>query len=164
MEISKKYRVSLKPGKLKGSTDQALRDYEKIQSRLAQKGLMVDIVMAYFEKIMGRKVRAAFILNVAQILSSMLQIKLDRLAKRNRTALLCWYAENWQKIAPQLQTVVLQYAKDPDFFTFEENHTFMGIEQLLPKKDFQNEKARNITNPDYKIDVSNIELLINKHD
>ena len=159
MEITnKKPRFLGLPAKAQSSADQALRDYQKIQSRVSQKGLMVDIVKAYFEKIMGKKVRASFILSVAQILSSTFQIKLDRLAKRNRTALLCWYAENWVKIAPSLQSVILQYAKDPDFCSYEENHP-MTMEQLFPKETEQTE-----TNPsNMKIDVSNIECLINKH-
>lgn len=84
----------------KRNTAQSMRDHEKIQKRLQSNGVMPDYISAFLEKTYGRYFTSASLLLLANNAVSKLNLSIDRLAKRNRQALLCWYAENWEKISP----------------------------------------------------------------
>lgn len=91
-----------KINKHKRTTAQSIRDHEKISQRMNNLGIKLDIVTAYFEQHLGPHVTAMSLLQIAFAVASKLNIKIDRLAKRNRTALFCWFAEQWNNIFPYL--------------------------------------------------------------
>ncbi|EAY00879.1 hypothetical protein TVAG_265820 [Trichomonas vaginalis G3] len=92
--------------KHKRNTAQSFRDHNRIVSRMEQIGIKVDFVSACLEKICKDKLTTAFLLLIANSLISKLNIPIDRLAKRNRTALLCWYAEHWEEVSPYIPDIV----------------------------------------------------------
>lgn len=90
----------------KRNTTQAQRDNERIEKRKLKNGMKTEYIYAYFNRLIGSHVTFPLLLNFAKIFSQDLQLNIDRLAKRNRSALLCWYAENWENIKPALHRVV----------------------------------------------------------
>ncbi|EAX81677.1 hypothetical protein TVAG_515410 [Trichomonas vaginalis G3] len=90
----------------KHNTTQSQRDNERIEKRKMKNGLKTEYIYAYFNRLIGSHVTFPLLLSFAKIFAQDLQIYIDRLAKRNRSALLCWYAENWDSIKPALHRVV----------------------------------------------------------
>ena len=86
----------------KTRTPQSIRDYEKVQKRMKDNGSKVDQVSTFIDKYFGTHVTIAILTSLAKIVMGRYALKLDRLARRNRSALLCWYAENWDVIFPLL--------------------------------------------------------------
>ncbi|EAX73712.1 hypothetical protein TVAG_332230 [Trichomonas vaginalis G3] len=80
--------------KCKRLTAQSQRDYEKIQKRIVNMGSKVDFVNSYVDKFFGTHVNIEILTSIAKIVEQKYHVPLDRLAKRNRKAMLCWYAEN----------------------------------------------------------------------
>ncbi|EAX96331.1 hypothetical protein TVAG_148330 [Trichomonas vaginalis G3] len=91
-----------KLNKHKRSSSQSLRDHDRILKRLQSNSIMPDYVCAYLEKTLKKHVTLASLLSIARPIVNDLNLKMDRLAKRNRDALLCWFAENWDYIYPYI--------------------------------------------------------------
>ena len=66
-----------------------------------------DVVKAIYTKF-GANVKQGELVNIAQVIASKVNIKLDRDAKRRKTVLLKWFSENWSKIQPYLKYIVLE--------------------------------------------------------
>ena len=84
------------------TTANSIRDYERLKVRITKIGIKMDIVTAYLENMFGQHATSIILLSQAAIIEENLSIEVDRLAKRNRQALLCWFAENWEIILPFL--------------------------------------------------------------
>ncbi|EAX95530.1 hypothetical protein TVAG_126600 [Trichomonas vaginalis G3] len=103
MEYAKDIIETRHVRKYKNRSEKCQRDHKMIFERVKLNGIKMDFVSAYIDRIIGTKVTYLNLLSFAIDISSVLEIKLDRLAKRNRNALLCWYAENWERIQPHIQ-------------------------------------------------------------
>lgn len=79
----------------KQKMSQSMRDQEKIIRRVQLNGLKIDFVAAYIDRYFKTHLTYSPLLALAKKITECSSVKLDRLAKRNRSALLCWYAENW---------------------------------------------------------------------
>lgn len=88
--------------KYKRTTAQSVRDHSRVLERIDKNGIKVDYVGAYIDKLFGRHIKCAILLEYATRIANTMHLKLDRLAKRNRNALVCWYAENWEVVLPFL--------------------------------------------------------------
>ncbi|KAI5513637.1 hypothetical protein TVAGG3_0768050 [Trichomonas vaginalis G3] len=89
----------------KRTTSQANRDYERVKVRVQNAGSKLERVTSYLETLFGPHLTAYSLLKHANVLSEKLSINLDRLATRNRQALFCWFAENWEIIRHYLPNV-----------------------------------------------------------
>ena len=85
----------------------------------------------------GANVKQGELTNIAQVIAAHAGIKLDRDAKRRKGVLLKWFDENWEKITPFLDYVILASSDE------EENHQqqpqaprpnmgMMGEENIIP--------------------------------
>lgn len=88
--------------KHKRKTAQSIRDYEEVKKRVFETGIKMDLISEYLDKVFGVHVTALSLVDNACKLSQQLGLRVDRLAKRNRSAMLCWYAEHWDLIRPLL--------------------------------------------------------------
>lgn len=86
---------------------QSARDFESIQKRIRSNSDKLEYVSSYIDRYFGTHVTSAILLSLARIIVENYNIKIDRLAKRNRSALLCWYAENWTLIHGMLKGMSL---------------------------------------------------------
>lgn len=84
---------------------QTVRDYEKIQKRIQENEGKLQFISEFLDHFFGTHVNTLILNSLAKIIMDKHGLSLDRLAKRNRSALLCWYAENWDKIQPVLKTL-----------------------------------------------------------
>lgn len=120
---------------------QNLKDHDDTLNRIKLNGVKMDLVSAIIERQFGRHVTIETLLMIAQNLSKEQGIKIDRLAKRNRSALLCWYAENWTHIYPHLN----------------------DLELTTKKKHDQSKDQQNPIPNDKNVDPSDIFQLLNYH-
>ena len=58
----------------------------------------------------GANIKQPELLSIAEVLAKNACIKLDREAKRRKSVLIKWFSENWDKIKPFLDYVVLEDA------------------------------------------------------
>lgn len=79
-------------------TIQSIRDNDMIQKRIRSTGNQIQYINDYVDKYFGTHVTSEILMTLARIAIEKFNLQIDRLAKRNRTALLCWYAENWDSI------------------------------------------------------------------
>lgn len=108
--------------KKRGGLPQSMRDYETVQRRIKMNGeTKIDYVSSFIDKFFGTHVTITILLSLANIVVSQNHIKLDRLARRNRSALLCWYAENWNVIDPIL--------RDKNFIAMFSQNSQKGIQK-----------------------------------
>ncbi|EAX95133.1 hypothetical protein TVAG_385210 [Trichomonas vaginalis G3] len=128
-------------------TAQSQRDYECIKKRMMVNGVKTDYVSAYMEKQIGEHVTLVNLLSIAEVISNQLNLKIDRLAKRNRSALLCWYAENWDKISPLLLVM---------------NNKLRSFIRSPKKCDSKEYTFSNSSSDEY-FDPSDINTLLNAH-
>lgn len=86
----------------KRTTSQSNRDHEMVKSRSSSLGPKLDLVSGQLKRMYGANVTAVSLLHRANNLERILGITVDRLARRNRQALFCWFTENWELIQPIL--------------------------------------------------------------
>lgn len=120
------------------------KDYNDILKRVKSNGIKIDFVSEYIDRIMGEHVTSAQLLSFALSIADRYEVKVDRLAKRNRNALLCWIAENWNIVHPNIKDIKLE------------------------KRESETEYIEQISSPDIKIetsylDPSDIRQLLNYH-
>ncbi|EAX95265.1 hypothetical protein TVAG_149850 [Trichomonas vaginalis G3] len=102
---------SRKVRKINSKSDRNLRDHDMITERVHNNGIKIDFVSEYIDRKFGLHVTTAPLLAFAAEMSNKYCIKLDRLAKRNRDALLCWYSENWDTVFPHLNDIAIYLPK-----------------------------------------------------
>lgn len=87
----------------KRKSAQSIRDNKKVKGRVKMNGENFEYVSNYFVKFFGSYVTIALLTVLAKFIIKKRRLKIDRLSRRNRSALLCWYAENWDVIHPILK-------------------------------------------------------------
>ncbi|EAX93623.1 hypothetical protein TVAG_336090 [Trichomonas vaginalis G3] len=77
----------------------------------------MDYVDAYIERQLNCYITFKTMLCFCRRIARELGLKVDRLAKRNRNALLCWMAENWELIEPRIGDILLLLDKSNDEYS-----------------------------------------------
>lgn len=122
---------------------QTTRDNEKIKKRIKVNKNRIKYIDEYLNKFFATNVTSSILVSFAKLLCKQLNLKLDRLAKRNRSALLCWYSENWDLIY----------------------YTLNSVDLSLLLKSMPSEPSSPVSEPQYSfIDPSDINNLLNYHD
>lgn len=134
----------------KRTTPQSERDYQKVRRRVTLNGSKIFVVSNFIDRYFGTHVTIAILMSLAKIIMQKHKLKLDRLARRNRQALLCWYAENWDIILPILKH------KD-----FSKKIKSMCDENSRLKKKKKDKKEKD--QDDDFVDPSNLLSLLNNH-
>ncbi|EAX90368.1 hypothetical protein TVAG_036800 [Trichomonas vaginalis G3] len=82
---------------------------EDINKRVLKAGENLNIVYSVLSNAIGVAFTNNELLSLANIVSNRLGIYIDRMAKRNKNALMCWFSENWMMIYPYIRK---QMSKD----------------------------------------------------
>lgn len=127
---------------------QSIKDYEEIQSRMKANEEKLGFVSAYIDRYFETHVTSAILLSLAKILVQKFNLKLDRLAKRNRSAMLCWYSENWDKILPYLR---------------QGKPNFTGKTPWTPQILIHDQTVSPMNHMNYNMDPTDITYLLNQH-
>lgn len=138
--------------KYKRLTPQSQRDSEKIQKRVVDLGPKVEYVSSYVDKFFGTHVNIEILTSIARIVEQKYNIPLDRLAKRNRRAMLCWYAENWDVVVNILDEKKSDARK---IFKRRGRKNLAEIEALMEKTNLQKKM---------QFDPMDLSTLLNYHD
>ncbi|EAY03467.1 hypothetical protein TVAG_412710 [Trichomonas vaginalis G3] len=129
---------------------QSQKDYDDVQKRIVRTGVQMGHVSRYIEKIFGCYVTSSFLINIAAIVSTKNNIKIDKLARRNRSALLCWFAENWTHVYPVIHELMQKFI-------------YSGMD--VNKKNYPQEMIQEPQNNENEIlDPSDLSQLINHHE
>jgi hypothetical protein len=91
--------VIARVGKRANLSKQTEKDQELTASRVRRNGAALNMVVARLEILYGPSLQKKDLLVVARRFT---QVTLDRLAKRSRDCLLCWFCENWGVLEPLL--------------------------------------------------------------
>jgi hypothetical protein len=86
-------------------TKQTDKDREATKARVQRNQVQWKAITPLIESHFGPKPRRKALLTAARAFKT---LTLDRLAKRSLPAICRWFCENWQQIAPDLETVVRQ--------------------------------------------------------
>lgn len=127
--------------KKKNISEQSIKDSYETEIRMEKNGVKIDLVEAVLENIYGKKYTVEQIRVLAMGIARKISKKLDRLAHRNKNALLCWFSENWDQVYPYLYA---KFQKKPKFIGSKDNFS----ENLLEKT---------------YIDPSDLSQLLNTH-
>jgi hypothetical protein len=87
--------VIARVGKRQSLSKQAEKDQVLTAERMRRNHQLLDRVTRRLHLISGQKKE---LLVVARHLSEAINVPLDRLAKRSRDCLLCWFCENWRAV------------------------------------------------------------------
>lgn len=131
---------SRKFGKYTYSSIKNEKDHIAIMNRIQRNGVKLDLVTEILENVYGGRFKVDELLKFARQLAKKINTRVDRLANRNRSALLCWFAENWDDVYPFLH----------DFITDK----YLFSDEALPV-----EKSPT----DENVDPSDISQLLNHH-
>lgn len=95
-------------------TLQSIRDNDMIQKRVVSIGNKLQYVTEYIDRYFKTHVTSEILMSLAKIVIEKHNLQIDRLSKRNRTALLCWYSENWDSILQVLNEFnFMEYPRPP---------------------------------------------------
>ena len=92
-------------GKRQSLSQQTQKDQELTVQRLKKNEQMIPTVTHFLELVLGKSPQKKLLLSLATQLTSITHIQLDRLAKRSRDCLLCWFCENWELFLPHLSEI-----------------------------------------------------------
>lgn len=109
-----------------------IKDQEAIEDRIIRNEPLIDTVINCLESHYGSKLTVDQLRIYARCASKIINKKIDRLANRNRMALLCWYSENWNEIQPHLNEF-LPMDKNP---TRPSSISFSKISNQIDPSDF----------------------------
>lgn len=87
-------------GKRRVLSDQAQKDQGLTANRVRLNKDRINSVVNRLEYLLGQSPQKKDLLQLARQLCCPCGIALDRLAKRSRDCLICWYCENWAVIEP----------------------------------------------------------------
>jgi hypothetical protein len=88
-------------GKRHTLSEQAQKDQVLITDRVRRNAPLIDAIRSTLEYACGPSPQKKDLLVVARQLTGPCKIALDRLAKRSRDCLICWFCENWKTIETQ---------------------------------------------------------------
>lgn len=133
-------------------TLQSIRDNDLIQKRVVNTGSKLQYVTEYIDRYFRTHVTSEILMSLAKIAIEKHNLQIDRLAKRNRTALLCWYSENWDAILQVLNEYnFMDYPQPQKEPTFPEPVVFES-----PKPEISN-------NENARCDPYDLSVLLNYH-
>lgn len=84
----------------------AYQDSDEMAKRIQNNLHNIDFVTVMLESHYGARLTVDQLRMFARRLSKRIKVNIDRLANRNRIALLCWYSENWDAIYPHLEEFI----------------------------------------------------------
>lgn len=154
MQYMKDVIATRRMRKFKSHDPQNVSDQKLIMKRIKETGVRMDYVDAYIERNLNAHITFKTMLSFARRIAKELGLRVDRLAKRNRNALLCWFAENWEILEPRICEIKIDKDEDISSPSEDEKPVLPEIGELI--KDI---KIQNFVYPD----PSDIFQLLNFH-
>lgn len=93
-EKAEPYIDSIKNHQIRGNILEIQRNNERIDRAWGKMKMVNDAL----EQILGKKLNMKTLLRYAESITKVLDIRLDRSAKRNKKVLISWFCENWAKV------------------------------------------------------------------
>lgn len=94
-------------GKRNDLSEQALQEQAMTNNRIRRCGPKLNIVNKYFEDRFGPKLNFKDLKYIADQVVKRIPLHVDRISKRNKTAMQCWFTEQWNLIKPILDNMVI---------------------------------------------------------
>lgn len=100
-------------GKRLNRSSQSIRDNEVVNARIKLYQNQITPVTNFFESVLQERLTLQKLRHLAQILSPYANAPPDRIAKRNYSAMICWYCENWNRISPHICSALPAVTTNP---------------------------------------------------
>jgi hypothetical protein len=101
-------------GKRHTLSKQAQKDQGLTTDRMRQNAAYLDVIRTKLEYLCGPSPQKKDLIVVARELCGPCKVSLDRLAKRSRDCLLCWFCEHWSAIEIQFSAMCGQQPRAYD--------------------------------------------------
>jgi len=85
-------------------TDRTNRDQCSLRSRMMANSEKIPYILSYLAHFTDHKLSHKRLLYLAEKITQISSLTIDRLAKRYRDALLCWFSQHWRKICLFLES------------------------------------------------------------
>ena len=85
-------------GKRTELSDRAIHEQEQVNNRIKNAGSLFEIVTKELKNIFHKNLNFPELRNIADMAIKGTDLKVDRLSKRNKNAMICWFCENWETI------------------------------------------------------------------
>jgi hypothetical protein len=82
-------------------------EHARIQRRVSGFNWRLSYTWAYLSDAFGPRLNQEELVSIAELISGILRIRLDRDARRRKPVMIKWFEENWCYIQPVLRNVVL---------------------------------------------------------
>jgi hypothetical protein len=89
----------------------ASEEHARVQRRVSGFDWRLSYAWAHLSYNFGPKLSQNELVSIAELMAGMLQIKVDRDARRRKPVMIKWFEENWRQIRPLLANVILD---DPE--------------------------------------------------
>lgn len=120
-------------GKRQMLSDRAIQEQEQVNSRIKKAGSLFDFVAKELKNVFHKDLNFTELRNIASTAVKGTNIKIDRLSKRNKNAMLCWYCENWDAIRGTIEKMG-DNKSDPDNSSNQEDFV-IDESFVVPTKD-----------------------------
>lgn len=82
-------------GKRSELSQRALKEQKIVNQRIKDCGESFQTIPKLLDSVFHTTLTFTDYKNIAEELTRFIPIKIDRLSKRNKSAMICWFAENW---------------------------------------------------------------------
>lgn len=100
-------------GKRSDLSEQAIQEQNMTNSRIRKCGPMLNMVNKYFESKFGPKVNFKDLKLIADQIVKKIPLHVDRISKRNKVAMQCWFVEHWVIVKPLIDNMVFKVVEPP---------------------------------------------------
>lgn len=92
-------------GKRNDLSEQAIQEQAQTNSRIRRCGPRLNMVNKYFESRFAPKISFKDLKHIADQVIKKISLHVDRISKRNKVAMQCWFVEHWDIIKPILDSM-----------------------------------------------------------
>jgi hypothetical protein len=123
-------------GKRTKLSDQAIEDRVLIQDRVRKNANLMPEVLKELGLLCSESLQKKDLIVIAGKVSTLCNVPLDRLAKRSRDCLICWFSEHWPCIVTTLREVcrngveAVDIQKDKQYPLIDSGSSFQTFTEL----------------------------------
>lgn len=142
-------------GKRRTLSQQTQKDQELTADRIRLNKERIDSILEKLVQLCGASPQKKDLLVLAREIQAESLIRLDRLAKRNRDCLICWFCENWRVISIYIDKLILEKPNAFDSRVI----THASSQKTESETSTENESSENDTDDSFSISLFNDDLM-----
>ena len=105
----KRVFVIRRVGKRQGVSKRSLSEQNQVNEKIKKLGDRYTEISTEIQRALGYHDQFKVMTDIAQKICNEMNLNLSRLIKRHKAAMICWYAENWDRVRPLFHAYAMQY-------------------------------------------------------